>query len=62
MQVKDMAKICCFLTEKGLDNGFFDFDHDVIFVLWYEKDGEIAQKLDELGCHWDSSAGCWAHF
>jgi len=62
MQIKDMVKVCALLVEAGMENEYFDSDHDIIFIPCFEREGELATKLDELGCHWNSSSGCWAHY
>ena len=37
-------------------------DHDIIFGGNPEVSEEDKKRLDELGWHYSSEYGCWAHF
>ncbi len=41
---------------------FIDMGHDVLYLPYHEETGEVAKKLLELECFWDSEAGSWATF
>lgn len=63
MTIERMHKVIKILEEAGVDESkYFDSDHDIIFIPYHDKDDNIASQLEDVGCHWDSDAGCWASF
>ena len=43
-------------------HGYFDMQHDILYIPWDRASGPVAVMLDAAGCHWDDDAECWAHF
>jgi hypothetical protein len=62
MDVATMKKVCDILMAEGLRNKHFDYQHDIVYIPWPEKQGEVADALEELGCHYEYDFDCWAHF
>lgn len=60
-QVSNVKKVCEILEEAKIDS-WFEMSHDILFVPYFEETGEIAERLESAGCHWEDSAGCWAMF
>lgn len=63
MTIERMRKVIKILEEAGVpESKYFDFDHDIIFIPYYDKDDTIASQLKDVGCHWNEDARCWASF
>jgi len=42
--------------------GYFDMQHDILYIPWDRKDGIVAEMLDAAGCHWEEDVESWASF
>jgi len=68
MRLDEATKIVAALNaakERGVElpnHEYFEGQHDIIYIPWDEKIGELAEALEAAGCHWDEEADCWAHF
>ncbi len=61
--IKAVKAVIEVLETAGADDGsYFDMDHDVLYVPWFEEEGEVAEALAKAGCHWEDDAGSWAMF
>lgn len=60
-QVREVIEILV-AAELNPESAYFDMDHDVLFVPWHEKDGDVAKALEKVGCHWSEEAGSWASY
>ena len=67
MVLEEMAQIVEALQQakrKNVDlpgGGFFDFQHDICYLPWYDREGEIANLLRDANCFFDEETDCWAH-
>jgi hypothetical protein len=58
-----MKKVVGILDGQEMTNGgYFEMQHDIIYLPWGQKDGDVAKKLEEAGCFWDSDTDSWASF
>ena len=63
MNFDEMKAVITALEGQELPHhSYFDFQHDIIYLPWDKKEGEIAKALEAAGCHWDEDIECWAHF
>lgn len=64
MTIQNLKEIIDVLTATSVvsDHGNICAEHDIIYLPWDEKTGDVASKLGELGCHWSSDGECWARF
>ena len=67
MNLDEMRKIVIALdvAERGnrLEKGaYFNMEHDIIYIPWFERTGIVAEMLEAAGCHWDESSESWASF
>jgi hypothetical protein len=66
MNLDEMRKVVAALdvAERGnmLKDGYFDMQHDIIYIPWRERIGLVADMLEAAGCHWDEGGECWASF
>lgn len=62
MTIERMEKVIEILKNQVKPNAYFDSDHDIIYIPWFEKKGDVAEKLEKTGCHWNIAAGSWASY
>lgn len=64
MNLERMAKVVRILTDAGVSkhSGYFDFQHDTVYLPWEEETGGVAEELEQAGCHFDSEVSSWASF
>jgi len=67
MNLEEMRKIVIALdvAQRGgqlKHGGYFDMQHDIIYIPWEERIGLVAEMLEAAGCHWDEESESWAHF
>lgn len=63
MDIDDMKKVMAALEGQPLQHaGYFNMEHDILYIPWFEEKGPVAEALEAAGCHWDTSAESWASF
>lgn len=63
MKTSEIYNICKILMNDSIEKDrYWDADHDIIYIPWETQEGEIAKKLEAVGCHWDKKANSWALF
>jgi hypothetical protein len=68
MDINRMRRVVMILDEASLSGhklphaGYFEMQHDIIYIPWRERVGRTAEELDSAGCHWDEEAESWASF
>jgi hypothetical protein len=61
MTLEQITTVAQILSEAGVSpDEYFDAQHDVIYIPWFEKDGDVAERLQAAGCHFSGEAGSWA--
>jgi hypothetical protein len=63
MNFDQMKQVVAALDGQTLSaHGYFDMEHDILYIPWSEPKGEVAEKLEAAGCHWEEDVESWAHF
>jgi hypothetical protein len=58
-----MRKVMAALEGQDLPgDGFFDMQHDILYLPWSEKEGVVAEALAAAGCHYVDETESWASF
>lgn len=61
MLIEKMASICAIFSNLGCEDQSFAFGPDTIWIPWYLEDGDVAERLSNLGCSWDNRNRCWTY-